>query len=360
MNIIEYLKSVGINNPTKELIEKLMKEAWISNYTWTSTQQNLMKKVVDKSFNKYQPTTVQPTTVQPTTVQPTTVNKNTYQVGNDIDLSNPKNAKGLEEAIKKIWIEWVNQQINSKWMYVNPQTNKVEKIPEWFQYDETTKNIINKYEPKNPIFEQYWQQQQVTEAEQQELSKLAEASNKPYYTRQTERLTKYYNRTVWDIDKLIQYSKTDAITNLAKNNTTFARTLQNATNAYWKRNLLWSWIQKQDIWEATNEYTKSLKNQEEYDRRKEEWYASQKDNMKTTFEEWLDTIWQNQKSQNFYDTLALVKERQAEYTRKYWDAQKNINFNPVPPVAPYSAGDLNNKNKNMLSQDEINKRNNLF
>jgi hypothetical protein len=61
-----------------------------------------MKKVVDKSFNKYQPTTVQPTTVQPTTVQPTTVNKNTYQVGNDIDLSNPKNAKGLEEAIKKI------------------------------------------------------------------------------------------------------------------------------------------------------------------------------------------------------------------------------------------------------------------
>lgn len=54
-----------------------------------------------------------------------------------------------------------------------------------------------------------------------------------------------YTRTIEDFDKYIWYANDDFVNKLAKQDQSFANSMQKATEAYWLKNLLGSWLQQQ-------------------------------------------------------------------------------------------------------------------
>ena len=152
----------------------------------------------------------------------------------------------------------------------------------------------------------------------QQALERAKLTNQAYFDRVKWEYTQDYERAKLDIDRLIEYTNTDYTKQLAQDNKMFARSLDKATNVYWQRWLLWSWIQKSQVWEATDDYSKSLQNAEEYRKRKIEWYETQWQNIKTKYDRWMWDLMRWEESQITSDYLKLMEANKQKF---YWNIQ---------------------------------------
>ena len=157
-----------------------------------------------------------------------------------------------------------------------------------------------------------------SDAEMQQALDRAKLTNQAYFDRVKWEYTQDYERAKLDIDRLIEYTNTDYTKQLAQDNKMFARSLDKATNVYWQRWLLWSWIQKSQVWEATDDYSKSLQNAEEYRKRKIEWYETQWQNIKTKYDRWMWDLMRWEESQITSDYLKLMEANKQKF---YWNIQ---------------------------------------
>lgn len=292
-SIVDYLKSEW-QDSSFSARKKIAEELWITNYTWTASQnkQLLAWKIESTGGNEDRP---------------------------------PVKA---DEYIKQ----------------VDPRTNQETFIKvEPGERTETDK-LIEENNADNPTFEQY-KKFEVSDEERAEIEKTQKAYYDPYFKRQTDRLTADYDTDISSVDRLIEYSKTDLANDLAKTNKTFAKSMSKASNIYGQRWLLGSWLQKQATWDTTEDFSKDVSNREEYQARKEAWYETQKDNIKTTFNRWLTNINENQQAQTYFDTLKELQNRSDEYSRQFGQSQENVNFNLTKPTTPtsntYSWTDIN-------------------
>ena len=243
----------------------------------------------------------------------------------------------IEKAI--YWVkqnEWQNNKkspINQENTTVN---NQITEPINTFWWDTTTDMSFN-----------------ISPEEEANIKQVQQAYYEPYFNRVRWEYTQDYQSSVRDLNRLIEYTNTDYAKNLASENKAFARSLDKATNAYWQRGLLWSWIQKSQVWEATSDYEKSLQNMAEYRRRKTEWLETQWQNMKTKFDRWIRDIWETQQAQTYFDTIQEIQNRQNEFYRNLWvDQTKPEAFNITKPTTPntwlYTPEEL--KNKNLLNK----------
>ena len=199
---------------------------------------------------------------------------------------------------------------------------------------------VKKIEPKKEVVPDVKKDMSfnLSKEEEDEIRKTQEAQYKEYFDRTRWESTQDYERAKLDIDRLIQYTNTDYTKQLAQDNKIFARSLDKATNVYWQRWLLWSWIQKSQAWEATDDYSKSLQNAEEYRKRKIEWYETQWQNIKTKYDRWMRDIWEQQQAQTYFDTIKEIRWREAEFYRRLWQEQKSpwaYNIKTTWPTTPH-------------------------
>lgn len=176
--------------------------------------------------------------------------------------------------------------------------------------DTPTPSIWGNYTPYNP-----------TDQEIQWISQAEASANEPYFAREKGNLARDINLQHMDIIRLLWYSKTDYATNLAKTNTTFANAMSKATKAYWNRWLLWSWVMKANALDNTSSLNKDLYNMKDYQRRKEEWYATQRSNLKTKFKEGMVWLNEAQDFTNYYNTIKNVNEKKQAYIQDYANTQ---------------------------------------
>jgi len=296
ISIVDYLKSIW-QDSSFSARKKLAEELWIKNYRWSPKQnKQLLAWKIESSW-------------WVNTIVP---KENIVQKDNKI-------------------AEWIIPGIND-WKY-NPQGDK-------------NKDLLNKNKPENPVFPQY-NKFEISDKERKNIEATQKAYYDPYYKRERSRLTQDYNVDTQTLDRLIQYSQTDLANNLAKTNKTFAKSMSKASNVYWQRWLLGSWLQKQAVWDTTADLSKNIANREDYQKRKEEWYNTQKSNIKTKYNRGLTSINENQQAQTYFDTLKEIKNRQNEYNRQFGQSQENVNFNLTKPTNPtstsYSWTDVNKK-----------------
>jgi len=270
----------------------------------------------------------------------------------DIDLTNPNNLVGLKNAVKLKGQDWVNSQIAEKGYKYDETAGWLVKLTNASENSASnTQNLVDKNGPESTIFPQY-EQKNISDEERKNIEEVQKSYYEPYFNRQRERTTSDYNVDKNILNRLIDYSRTDTAIDLAKINTTFAKSMSKAQNAYWKRNIIWSWIQTQEAWETVDQLGKDEYNREEYWRRKREWLEDRKDNIKTTFNRWLTDINENQDAQTYFDTLKEIENRQSEYTRQFQQGQENTDFSLTTPTE--------SKNKTYSNQDLKNKQNLLF
>ena len=191
---------------------------------------------------------------------------------------------------------------------------KKEVVPD-VKIEEPKKEVVSDVKIEEPITKYEYKP---NDAEMQQALERAKLTNQAYFDRVKWENTQDYERAKLDIDRLIQYTNTDYTKQLAQDNKMFARSLDKATNAYWQRWLLWSWIQKSQVWEATDDYSKSLQNAEEYRRRKIEWYETQWQNIKTKYDRWMWDLMRWEESQITSDYLKLMEANKQKF---YWNIQ---------------------------------------
>ena len=191
---------------------------------------------------------------------------------------------------------------------------KKEVVPD-VKIEEPKKEVVSDVKKEEPITKYEYKP---NDAEMQQALERAKLTNQAYFDRVKWEYTQDYERAKLDIDRLIQYTNTDYTKQLAQDNKMFARSLDKATNAYWQRWLLWSWIQKSQVWEATDDYSKSLQNAEEYRRRKIEWYETQWQNIKTKYDRWMWDLMRWEESQITSDYLKLMEANKQKF---YWNIQ---------------------------------------
>lgn len=188
---------------------------------------------------------------------------------------------------------------------------------------------------------------EISDAEWNDIMETQKSYYEPYYDKLRWQTTQDFKSDINDVDRLIQYTNTDYAKQLASENQTFARTLSKATNAYASRWLFWSGIQKSQIWEWTQDYQKSLTNMEEYRRRKEEWYETQKSNIKTKYDRWMESIDQSQQAQAYFDSINEVSNRRWLYGLDIASFQKTpeafVVQKPTTPTNPMTNTDINKK-----------------
>ena len=366
ISIVDYLTSIWEDNSFSAR-KKIAEDMWIINYTGTADQ----NKQLLTSYQKIDET-------------PTEETADVQKALSTNDLNT------LKEAIKKYWekkvIETLKKQPNYEEILTRlKETNiikdgelKNNKITESenikSKYNELTdpKNIkqdftesnklIEENKPKDPIFEQF-EKKEFTPEELANFKQEASSFVDPIFKQTQDRATADYTWQITDINRLIQYSQSDLITDLAKTNTTFAKTMSRASKAYWQRNILWSWIQKQQAWVETDELQKSITNQQEYQRRQEEWYNTTKDNVQTQFNRAKDDLWQEQQYYTDLYSKNLQEWKIKQSIQDFWEAQKRLNFwNNTEADNPETWITTNTTptNKTYVSQDLKNKRNLLF
>ena len=265
----KYLKE-NVNSLNKELIGKMIKE----NDT----------KLYNKLYQEWRDTESMPTK---------------YYAKNPVNtkpISKEQQIKQMEDQI--FWKDF--KEIEP----INPETTPIEE----------KKEIVKPEEVKKTIYD--WKP---TDIEKETAQRQAEEVNKQYFDRIRWEMQQDYKSQIWEIDRLIQYTNTDYAKQLATENKWFARSLDKATNVYWQRWLLWSWIQKSQVWEATDDYQKSITNMEEYRRRKEEWMETQKSNIATKYDRWFWDLARQQETKIWSDYLRLMEENQKRF---YGDTQQ--------------------------------------
>ena len=328
-SIIDYLKSIweDYKYPNRK---KIAETLWIENYRGT-TEQNL------KMISLYQKQ-----------------KEDGWDVEKEVQKALSSNdLKTLEEAVKKYWKNAVLEKLKDKPNFkeiearIKESTVRNEELDNQTVSDRSwTDKIIEDNKPQNPAFPQY-KPFEVSDEERTNIEETQKSYNQPFFDRENSRLTEDYNVNKLSLDRLIQYSKTDTARDLAKINKTFAKTMSKASQAYWRRNILWSWIQIQQAWESVESLWKDEYNRQEYARRQEEWLETRQANIKTKFDRWLTEISENQDAQTYFDTLKEIGNRQSEYTRQFWQSQENTNFNITTPTTPkatwYSWTDANKK-----------------
>ena len=280
-----------------------------------------------------------------------------------------KDIEKLRELVKEKWKDFIINRLKKRGKYEEFKKiakNTVKKRGKYEEFKKIAKNtvdlqnlvpdeeisdrswtdkLIDEKWPKDTIFPQY-KKFEISDEERKRIEETQKAYYEPYYKRERERLTEDYTWSVRDINRLIQYSKSDLVNELAKANKTFARSMSKASNVYWQRWLLGSWIQKTQIWDVTEDFSKDIANREEYQRRKEEWLETRKANIKTKYERWLTEIAESQEAQIYFDTLKEIRNRQAEFIRQFWQSQENIHFwltKPTTPTTAYTYKKSNNK-----------------
>jgi len=352
-SITEYLSSIWEDNSFSAR-KKIAEDLWIENYRGTAEQNQ-------KLLTWYQKT-----------------EESSWEAEKEVEKAlSSNNLQALQEAVKKHWQDKIAKLLKDQWIYdetvarlkesVNQKNNSQwtdqSLIPTekwdtevfWEAFDwktdeqkrqENTDQLVDENKAEDPLFPQY-KPFEISDEERANIEETQKAYYDPFFKRETSRLTEGYNVDKLALDRLIGYSQTDTARDLAKINTTFAKTMSNASKAYWKRNILWSWIQKQQAWENTEQLWKDEYNRKEYARRQEEWYETRQANIKTKFDEGLTDINESQDAQTYFDTLKEIQNRQSEYTRQFWQSQENIDFNITKPTTPtaesYTWTDANKK-----------------
>lgn len=297
-SIVDYLKSIKADSSFSAR-KKLAEELWIENYSGTSDQ-------------------------------------NKQLLAWKINLDSPKWTDQNRSPIKADQYELQTDPITGEETFIKVSTSGRTETDE----------LINKNKPENPTFQQY-KPFEVSEEERKRIQETQKAYYDPFFNRERTRLTDDKTTRISSLNRLIQYSKTDLANDLAKTNKTFAKSMSKASNAYWRRWLLGSWLQKQAVWDTTEDFSKNISNREEYQQRKEAWIETQKSNIKTTFNRGLTNIDENQQAQTYFDTLKEIRSKQSEYSRQFDQSQQNVNFNLTKPTTPqdkiYSWTDVNKK-----------------
>ena len=259
-----------------------------------------------------------------------------------------KNKKISETNWKKImwavetYTLWLPIDLWTSWK-IEP---KKEVAPD-VKIEEPKKEVVSDVKKEEPITKYEYKP---SDAEMQQALERAKLTNQAYFDRVKWEYTQDYERAKLDIDRLIEYTNTDYTKQLAQDNKMFARSLDKATNVYWQRWLLWSWIQKSQVWEATDDYSKSLQNAEEYRKRKIEWYETQWQNIKTKYDRWMWDLMRWEESKITSDYLKLMETNKQKF---YWNIQwaetgyfmdflKNKWL--TTQIAPYNQQDVLNKN----------------
>lgn len=201
------------------------------------------------------------------------------------------------------------------------------------------------------LFEQYVPKT-ISDEERANIKEVEKSYYESSFNKERWYLKHDFNVSTEQIDRLIWYANTDTALDIAKNNKTFARAMQKATNVYWKRNLIWSWIQKSESIESTWDLEKAEQNRLEYNRRQQEWYQTSKDNLKTKYERGLEDLNQNEEAQAYFNTIKEVQNRRDEYNRVYLQWQENLNLWATTPTTSLSQSEaqkkLTNAQKNLF------------
>lgn len=242
----------------------------------------------------------------------------------------------LKEIVAKKWEKYVTDLLKKNWTYekfqeiakntIASRDNDItaKDIQDVSSTDETQK-LIDENKPKDTLFPQYTPYTPSAD-EMKGIEESANSTYKEYYDKQRTNLWNQYNTDIRWIDRLIEYAKTDAVNNLAKINTTFAKTMTDANRAYGRRNILQSWIVRQDAGESVSSLNKDLYNREYYDKMQMEWLQDRKQNIKTTYEQWLEDISQNEQVTSYFNIIKDIEGRRSEYDRAYLQGQQNIDF----------------------------------
>lgn len=290
-DINEYNQTWSFSKATKLKVDTYMNkksQPVVYNINWKQLSQDQvlnMSKTIEDKFKNWE-------------ITKSEYNSYKKQLENEVYWQ-----KQNEQQNNKLTSEWnTNWKILVNWKLEFPNEINTKKEEPITQKEEP----ITKYE-YNP-----------NDAEMQQALERAKLTNQAYFDRVKWEYTQDYERAKLDIDRLIQYTNTDYAKNLANENKMFARSLDKATNVYWQRWLLWSWIQKSKVWEATDDYTKSLQNAEEYRRRKIEWYETQWQNLKTKYDRWMWDLMRWEEAQITSDYLKLMEANKQKF---YWNVQ---------------------------------------
>lgn len=257
----------------------------------------------------------------------------------------PKGIKSKATPYKGIdWKEYQTIRYNN-WMLVTIDTSTWKPVTQEYT-DEERDSIKNQF-TQSPTTEDRWRKV-VSESEQKRILENERRINEPFYDRKRSELSEDYQSNVSDLDRLIQYSQSDLAKNLQKDNTTFARAMSNATKAYWRRNLIWSWVQKTHANEKVEDLDKQISNREEYQARQEEWYENRQQNLATQYARGQTNIKESEDYTAYSQAIKTIQQNQADLNRGYWEDQKNIESyvtKPTTPTAkPYSEDYINKFN----------------
>jgi phosphoribosyl-AMP cyclohydrolase len=226
--------------------------------------------------------------------------------------------------IKELQERWLSQQTWRVADYLKKYLNEKIKSSE-----QEVDNLINQWKTAEQIDEKLWkgsfeyfkwpvyETYNPTEQEREEIEDEVEEQNNPYYKRLKKELWEDFETSKDKLKQLKEYAKTDYIKDLQKNNSTFAQTMNRATNFLSKRWLLNSWIAKAkaNIW--TTELNKQISNRTEYfDRKMEDLWQSGQD-LSKRYKRTLAKINKEQDFQNKMDVEKSIKQKSAENRRDY-------------------------------------------